>query len=299
MQTHAGSAEMTTTQTLQRSLSGVIDIHCHCGPDSLPRTLDAVDLARLARDRGMRAVVVKNHFEPTASIACLARKAVQEVSVFGGITLNRSVGGFNAEAVARMARVSGGFGRFVWMGSFDTEAQVRYSNESRPFVQLQKDGEILPEVRAVLETIAHYNLVLETGHWSAKEVLLLIREAKKHGVEKIVVTHAMIAPIHMQIGQMQEAAGQGAWIEFVYNGLMGPFKEFEFSDYSRAIQAVGAHHCILSSDLGQTVNPPHPEGLAAFFDGLEREGISSAEIDMMSKTNPARVLGMDQSKLEN
>ena len=71
-----------------RSLTGVIDIHCHCGPDSLARTIDAVDLARLAKERGMRGIVIKNHYEPTAALACLARKAVPEIEIFGGITLN-------------------------------------------------------------------------------------------------------------------------------------------------------------------------------------------------------------------
>jgi Family of unknown function (DUF6282) len=288
-----------TTHIPARSLFGVIDIHCHCGPDSLPRAVDAVDLARLARERGMRAIVVKNHFEPTSSMAFLAAKAVPEVKVFGGVTLNLSVGGMNPYAVEHMARVAGRLGRFVWMGSFDTEAQVQYSNQSRPCVKVRRNGEFMPEVKQVLEAIVRHGLVLETGHLTSEEVLLLIREARMHGVEKIVVTHAMIAPIHMQIEQMQEARAAGAWIEFVYNGLVGPYKEFEFSDYARAIRTVGAEACVLSSDLGQPVNPSHPEGLAAFFDGLEREGISPAEIDMMSKTNPARILGLDEATLEN
>ena len=276
-----------------RSLSGVIDIHCHCGPDSLPRSVDAVDLARLARERGMRAIVVKNHFEPTASMAYLASKAVPEVKVFGGVTLNLAVGGINPHAVDHMARTSGGLGRFVWMGSFDTEAQIRFSKQERPFVSVRRNGEFLPEVKRVLEVIANHSLVLETGHLASDEVLSLIQEARSQGVSKIVVTHAMIAPIHMKTEQMREAAASGAWIEFVYNGLIGPFKEFELTDYAHAIRAVGADKCVLSSDLGQPVNPSHPDGLVSFFDGLEQEGISSAEIDMMSKTNPARILGLD------
>ena len=278
-----------------RSLSGVIDIHCHCGPDSLPRTMDAIDLARLARERAMRAVVVKNHFESTASIATLAAKLVPEVEIFGGITLNLAVGGMNPHAVERMAQVDGGRGRFVWMGSLDTEVHVRYFRETRPFVPLMRGNDLLPEVHSVLDTIARHGLILETGHWSANDVLLLIRSAREHAVEKIVVTHAMIAPIHMQSEQMQQAAEQGAWIEFVYNGLTGPYKEFEPSDYARAIRAIGAGRCLLASDLGQPANPSHPDGLIAFFDGLEHEGISPADIDLMSKTNPALILGIDQS----
>jgi hypothetical protein len=283
-----------TLNPATRSLAGVIDIHCHCGPDSLPRTIDAIDLARLAHKRGMRAVVVKNHFESTAAVATLAAKVVPQVQVFGGVTLNLAVGGMNPHAVERMAQVTGGRGRFVWMGSLDTEAQVRFSRETRPFVSLVKGNELLPEVHEVLEAIARHGLILETGHWNATEVLRLIRSAREHGVDKIVVTHAMIAPIHMQTEEMREAAELGAWIEFVYNGLTGPFKEFEPAAYARAIHAVGAAKCVLASDLGQPVNPSHPDGLIAFFDALEQEGISAAEIDLMSKTNPALILGLDK-----
>jgi hypothetical protein len=276
-----------------RSLSGVIDIHCHSGPDSLARSIDAVDLAQLAKSHGMRGIVLKNHYEPTASLAYMARKAVPGIEIFGGITLNLTVGGMNPYAVDYMARVSGGAGRFVWMGSFDTEAQVRYSNLARPFVSVSSNGELLPQMKNVIEVIAQHNLILETGHSTSQEVLMLIREACGQGVRQIVVTHAMIAPIHMQTEEMKEAASYGAWIEFVYNGLIGAYKEFEIADYASAIRAVGIEKCVLSSDLGQPANPTHPDGLIAFFNGLELEGFTPAEIDLMSKTNPALILGLD------
>jgi hypothetical protein len=47
-------------------LTGVIDIHAHSDPDSMPRSIDAIDLAKLARARRMRGLVLKNHYEPTA-----------------------------------------------------------------------------------------------------------------------------------------------------------------------------------------------------------------------------------------
>jgi hypothetical protein len=276
-----------------RSLDGVIDIHCHCGPDSLPRAFDALELAKLARTRRMRAVVLKSHFEPTSSLATLVRKEVPGIEIFGGVTLNLSVGGMNPFAVEHMAKVEGGAGRFVWMGSFDTEAQARHEGKSRPFVSVSNNGKLLPSVIEVIEMIARYDLILETGHSTSDEVLMLIREGRRRGVKQIVVTHAMIAPIHMTIEQMTAAAAMGAWIEFVYNGLIGPYKEFDITDYANAIRSVGAEHCVLSSDLGQPSNPPHPVGLTDFFNGLEATGVSAAEIDLMSKKNPALILGLD------
>jgi hypothetical protein len=279
-------------QMFAQTLNGVVDIHAHCDPDSMPRSIDAIDLAKLARDRGIRALVLKNHYEPTESIAFLARKVVPGIELFGGIALNRTVGGVNPAAVERMTRVKGGWGRVVWMPTFDAENQVRYSKESRPFVRVSKNGVLLPEVLEVLALIAKNKLTLATGHSSPAEDLMLIREARRAGITSIVVTHGMLPPVAMSIEQMREAAGLGAYIEFVYNVMIGSTKAFETPEYARAIRAVGPEHCILSSDLGQAGNPLHPDGLEAFFAALRSQGFTVSEIERMAKSNPARLLGL-------
>jgi hypothetical protein len=277
----------------QSSLSGAIDFHAHTGPDSLPRSVDAVDLARLARKEGVRAIVIKNHFVETASAAYFARKAVPGIDVFGGIDLNLTVGGMNPAAVENMAKLTEHYGRVVWMTSFDSQAQVRYAKEDRPFVPVSRNGQLLPETKAVIAMIAKYNLVMETGHNTPQEVLMLIREGNRQGVKHIVVTHAMMAPIHMNIPEMREAAAMGAYIEFVYNGLVGSYKEFNFEDYTKAMHAVGAEHCIVGSDMGQTTNPVHTEALKTFYDGLLKTGITQHELDLMARRNPATLLELN------
>jgi Family of unknown function (DUF6282) len=279
-----------TTAVAQRPLAGAIDIHVHTAPDSLPRAIDAIDLARLAKAEGMRAIVLKNHFVPTASDAYLVRKVVPGIEIFGGIDLNLTVGGMNPAAVENMAKITGHYGRVVWMASFDSCAQVREAKENRPCAIVSRDGKLLPETLKVIDVIAKYNLVMETGHNTPEECLMMIRYARQVGVKHIVVTHAMMAPIHMSIPQMKEAAGMGAYIEFVYNGLIGGYKEFEFTDYARAMKAVGAEHCILSSDMGQVTNPVHTEALKTYYAGLLKAGVTQNEIDQMSRRNPAALL---------
>ena len=277
----------------QSPLSGAIDFHAHTGPDSLPRSVDAVDLARLAKKEGMRAIVIKNHFVETATAAYFARKAVPGLDVFGGIDLNLTVGGMNPAAVENMAKITGHYGRVVWMTSFDSQAQVRSAKEDRPFVPVSRSGHLLPETKAVIAVIAKYNLILETGHNTPEEVLMLIREARRQGVKHIVVTHAMMAPIHMKVPEMKEAASMGAYIEFVYNGLVGSYKEFTFDDYAKAMHAVGPEHCIVGSDMGQTANPVHTEALKIFYDGLLKAGMTQQELDLMARKNPATLLELN------
>src|SRR5438309_443696 len=182
-----------------QSLTGVIDIHAHSDPDSVPRSIDAIDLAKLAKSRGMRGLVLKNHYEATASLAYLVRKEVPGIEAFGGIDLNLTVGGINPAAVERMTMVKGGWGRVVWMPTFDAENQVRYSKENRPFVAVSKSGQLLPEVKTVLGLIAKHKLTLATGHSSAQEGLMLLRAAKDLGIDRMVVTHPMLSPVKMSI----------------------------------------------------------------------------------------------------
>jgi hypothetical protein len=287
-----GALPTWTVHAQNKSLDGVIDIHVHTAPDSTPRSIDAIDLAKLAESRGMRAIVLKNHFAPTASDAYLVHKVVPGIQVFGGIDLNLSVGGMNPAAVEKMALTTGHLGRLVWMATYDTHAQVIASKVDRPYVAVSRNGEILPEAKAVIAMIAKYDLVMATGHNSPEDDFLLIQEARKQGVKEIVVTHAILSPTSMTIAQMQEAAKLGAYIEFVYNGLIGASKQFDFADYAQAIRAVGVEHCILSSDMGQPANPLHPDGLKLFFDGLKKQGLSQSDIDQMSKVNPARLLSL-------
>ena len=124
-------------------------------PDSTPRSIDAIDLAWPSKTQRMRGLVLKNHYEPTASLAYIVRKEVPGIEIFGGIDLNLSVGGMNPTAVEHMAAITGGYGRFGWMATFDPENQVRFSKENRPFVRIARDEQLLPETKAVIAVIAN------------------------------------------------------------------------------------------------------------------------------------------------
>jgi len=275
-----------------RVLAGAIDIHVHSDPDNVPRSVDGLEAAKLARSHGMRGMVLKNHYDPTAGLAFLARKEVPGLEVFGGIDLNLPVGGMNAAAVEHLTQVAGGWGRLVWMSTFDAENQVRFSKANRPFVSVARSGHLLPETKAVISVIARHRLVLATGHVSSQEGLMLLREGRQQGVEHMVVTHAMNEPVLMTVPQMQEAAKEGAFIEFVAGSLASADAAARIDRYADAIRKVGAQFCILSSDLGQKGNALPPDGFAAFLLALRGKGFTEQEVDRMSKQNPAKLLGL-------
>jgi hypothetical protein len=219
-------------------------------------------------------------------MAYLARQVAPGLEVFGGVVLNLSIGGINPAAIDYMTDVAGGWGRVVWMPTYDAENHVRSSGENRPFVPVSRDGALLPEVIDVIGKVAEHGLIFETGHSTPEEVLLLIREARRQGVSHVVVTHPLDPPVRMTVAEMQEAVDLGAYLELAV-GRADP------AAYAAVILELGAESLILSSDLGQATTSLHPDGLAAFFEALSREGIPESDIERMSQINPATILDLD------
>jgi hypothetical protein len=262
-------------------LEGVVDVHAHVDPETIPRSVDAMDLARIARKEGMRAIVLKNHFIPTAPIAFLVAREVPGIQIFGGLALNTTVGGINPAAVEEMAKLPGHYGRIVWMPTMD-----------RDRVPVARDGKLLPEVLEVFKIMVRENLALATGHATPENTLLLIREARKMGINRIIVTHPVNS---MSLEQQQEAAKMGAYLEYCYGTTLeyaGKGRR-TLAEFAKLMKALGPEHCIMSSDLGNAVNPVHPAGLKSYIAGMLQQGITEQEIDMMLRRNPARLIGLE------
>ena len=280
-------AQPTAGQTT--SLAGVIDFHVHSGPDSRPRSVSDLEIARIAKRAGMRGLVLKNHFTMTADRAWLAMQEVPGLEIFGGVALNRSVGGLNAEAVRQLAAFSGGRGKVVWLPTFDAEFWMTRAGDPGPFVPVMRGGAMDPALGEIFDLVAEHDLVLALGHSSPEEVLALIPEARRRGVEHILVTHGLGQ--QPTPDQLRAMADLDVVIELVWLAVLNG--EFTYADYADAIREHGARRFLLSSDLGQAGNPLHPDGLNALIDGLRGEGIGDADIDVMIRENPARLLGLE------
>src|SRR5205814_9083929 len=88
----------------------------------------------------------------------------------------------------------------VWLPTYDSENQAGRSGRS--FSPVVRNGAVTPEVSQVIAIAAKNNLVLETGHSLPPEALIIIREAKRQGVQNVMVTHAMSASVNMSIAEI-------------------------------------------------------------------------------------------------
>jgi hypothetical protein len=276
-------------------LAGVVDFHSHSGPDTVGRSLNSFAVVRQARAAGLRGVVLKNHFLGTAALAQLAMQEVGGIDVFGGVVLNFSNGGLNAEAVQRMIQIEGHRGKIVWLPTFDAENQVRFSKAARPFVSVVKDGQPVPALKEIFEVIAANDLILASGHSSAEEALIIFKAARAAGVKRLLATHVLSDTTRAALEQMKQLAALGVVMEFTWlTHLPAPVGQgVPVSDCVSAVQAVGAEHFLVSSDMGQANAPLHTDGLRTFISALKTGGLTDREVDLMVRRNPARLLGLE------
>lgn len=283
-------------------LKGACDIHIHSAPDLFPRIMSDIEVAQVAQALGMRAILIKNHLFETATRAQVASE-VTGFQVFGGIALNLSVGGINPQAVNSALKMGG---KAVWMPTVHARNFVAnkshvstLAEEINPNLSglslLKDDGSLLDECYAIFDQIIAYNASLATGHVSKKEAIVLVTEAAKHGVKKIVVTHPMASFMNYSVEEMKQLLDLGAtWLEHVFNDTTRSVSyPISIKALFEGIKAVGAEHSIMSTDSGQWLNPIPAHQLGIYITDALCFGFSPNEIKVMLHSNPAAMLGLE------
>lgn len=278
--------------TIDKLLQGSIDIHIHNGPDAISaRRVDALQGAIQAQEAGMKAIVLKGHEYPTAPVAYIVSQVVPDIIVLGSITLNREVGGLNTSAVETSAKLGA---KVAWMPTRSSTFELGNGSFNKNGISiLDAKGKLLPVVGDILDIIKSYRMVLATGHLPVAEAFAVVDEAVKKGLPQIVATH----PTGLKVGsyfsleEQQRMAGKGAFIEHCFGTTL--HWKLDPMAMVEAIRSVGAERCILSTDLGQAFNPTPTEGMRMMIAYMLRCGLSEKDIEIMVKTNPARLLGLD------
>lgn len=283
-------------------LEGAIDLHFHAAPDLHDRLLDEIEVAQEARQAGMRALLYKDHYGSNASRMYHVRKAVPGIHAFGGVVLNPSVGGLNPGAVE--AAIAFG-GKEVWMPSLFSNAHIshfkgtyaalpgRVKFPAQGISLLDGEGKLLPAVKEILDMVAQADIILGTSHCAAEESRILIEEAFRRGVKKVLITHPHNEVPDLSLDVQLEFVRKGAYLEHCFAATTPVFFNARIQDMVEAIRKAGPEQCVIASDLGQVCNPSPVEGLRMFILGLMSLGITREEIDIMVRKNPAKLLGLD------
>lgn len=289
-------------------LRGAYDTHIHVGPDVVERVIDDVSLATRFAELQMGGFVLKSHYTSTAERARAVGAATGDVRVLGAVSMNRAVGGMNPLAVEVAAREGA---RIVWLPTVDAvnearEREVPPSAKVPVWVRLQLElreqgleiepvpvvdeaGVVLPETIAVLERIAHHQLVLATGHLGRDEIFAVVDTAREQGIKEIVITHPEFPSQDVSVDDQRALVRRGALLERCFT--TPHTGKVTWEGWIDNIRATGPEHSILSTDLGQVFNPPVEDGMALMVDRLLAAGFDEQEVHTMAVVNTRRVAG--------
>jgi len=282
-------------QIFKEICKDAIDMHIHSSLDLIPRKLNDIEVARQAKEAGMRAILLKNHFESTVGRAYLVQNIVgDEIKVFGGCVLNFPVGGINSEAVDVAIKLGA---KEIWMPTIHSKNHIikMESNklDNKGIYILNKKGKLNSSVYDVLELISKSGVVLGTGHLSTQEIILLVKEAHKMGIEKILITHPEWWLVDMNLDLQLELSKEGAYFErCIYFLTEKRNKKGVFSTIVESIRKVGVESTVLATDFGQEFNPTPTLGLAWYIRNMLESGFKEKELDVMLKRNPSILLGI-------
>jgi hypothetical protein len=271
----------------EQILKGAIDLHFHAGPDVRERKLTYLEAALQAQEAGMKAILVKSHSTITADIAFLIQRLLKNILVFGGIALNYPLGGLNPAAVETALKLGV---RQIWMPTLDAANQYRYEKKRGGITVVNREGNLKREVIEILEILSGKEMILSTGHLSQDEGIRLIKEARKRGIQKILVTHPDHFFIQMPVEVQKKLAKEGVFFDRCFpTPTTSPLT---MEGMAKRIREVGVVSSVLTSDFGQPENPFPVEGLRSYIQQLVQLGFSDQEIDQMVRINPERLLNL-------
>lgn len=250
-------------------LRGFIDMHIHTSPDLKPRLLDDYEAALEAKENGMRAIVLKSHIESTVGRAYIAHR-LTGFQVFGGIALNKTVGGLNQEAVRNAALMGA---RIVWLPTIHHH-------------DIKMEQEPLQDI---LHLIKEYNLVLATGHLKPQEIFSILDDCRSVGVGKILINHPLTGVVGASLDEQKEMAHH-AYLEHCWVATMPQHDALNPTIMVDAIKEIGAQRCVLATDFGQKHNPSPVLGMLLMIESMIKNGISWREVEIMCKNNPEKLL---------
>ncbi len=287
-------------------LVGAVDLHCHSGPAAMPRVLDHHEAMMDCAAAGFRALLYKDHYYLGVPHALILEKLFPQTGVrlFSGLVLNNANGGINPHAVDHAASIGA---KIIWMPTVSAENHIaqltgqgktfpktkRKMLDPIPLSALDANGAVSDAAKACLDIIAEANIILAGGHLPASELHLLFDEAKRRGVQKMLVNHPTYL-IGCADADIRSLVAAGAYMEHsICMFANGKSKKFDAGELAHLIDVAGVDRTILSSDLGLLDNPRPVEGFRQIVRMLLDLQFSAADIRTLISSNAAGLLDLD------
>jgi len=285
-----------------RLLRGALDLHVHSGPSTMPRQLDHLEAAEEAAAAGMRAVLFKDHHYSVAPFIPLMDRVLQkpEFSMFSGLVLNNSTGGFDPYVVDAQLKMGA---KLIWMPTAQSANHIRSSHRktrlasnvklaSSPLLTVVDElGNIIDPVKRILDMIAEFDVILSSGHLHVWEIWKLFDEARARGVKRLLINHPMYG-LHFTYEDVRDFANLGVIVECSAAMYVDSrFNVYSPQELKEHIEAAGVAASSIGSDLGQVDNPTPVEGMRQAIKLCLALGFSEDDVRTMVTHNPAKLVG--------
>lgn len=284
-------------------LKGALDLHVHSGPSTMPRQVDHFQATEEAAAAGMRGILFKDHHYSVAPFIPIMDRLLGHLNVamYSGLVLNNTVGGLNPFVVDAQLKMGA---KLIWMPTAQSANHIRSSHGKTRLasnVQLKPApgitvvdpyGQLLDEVKEILDSIAASDAILSSGHLHVSEIWTLFEEAKKRGVKRLLINHPMYG-LHFTYEDIAQLAALGAVVEqsaCLY--IDSRFNVFSPQELKEHILAAGVENSSIGSDLGQVDNPTPVEGMRQAIKLCLALGFTEDEVRLMVRDNPARLVGL-------
>lgn len=300
--------ERGDVSTYEDLLSGAIDLHCHVDLEFSTRAFRKREpewqWLPKAEALGMRGVVLKSHWWPTAVAVPYIQQLYQgPVQLWSSITLNPVAGGPELWAVETAAALGARVVFLPTWGSLqDLRAggfHVRLSETFKTFDPRQMTGigfldaqeRLSRRGHELLRYCAEHHLTLGTGHVSPAETLRFVEAAKEIGYGRLIFNHPHSGSVKAPPEAARRAAELGAWVELCW-GSIAPGR-LDPKEAVAWIRQVGVDRVVVSSDAFRSSHPNPPELFRMLLGTLHEAGLTAAEIRMVVVDNPAQALGLE------
>lgn len=309
---HTADTTDTSEARVDALMRGAVDLHCHSGPSVMPRYLDHLEAMKEASEAGLKAVLLKDHYYSCTPVTEVLNKhfAHLGVKMLSGIPLNNAVGGLNVHAIEHGLKLGADL---VWMPTFSSANHIAHHHgdvkfidkfpqttqrmlEPVPLTVVDDDGKLKEEVKAILDLIAAADVVLSAGHLHISEIWPLFEEARKRGVQRLLVNHPTYV-VDATLDDMRQLASEGVFMEHSMC-MWVPGSKFKFYDsefLQKVIEAGTVDLTILGSDLGQVGNPTISNGFRSVIRQAIDIGYSDEDIRKMTSGNALRLMGLEKA----
>jgi hypothetical protein len=281
------------------NLEGMYDLHVHGAPSLQKRRFSALEAVRNASEEKMAGVLFLDHTYNTTTMAQTINEMNFHTRAFGAIMLNEAVGGVNP-SVVEIALALGT--NQIQMPTYSSKAHrdaygddqkiFPYKKRLKPVYILDDHGRLIPEAEEIIALMGGSNAFLASGHLSPIEVEAMIKRAKEVGCKVMVCSVSTDMPGY-PVEYQKKWAEDRVFMEHDYLAITDACHQTTpIAMVLEQIRAVGAERCVIGTDAGQMALPENVRALKEFLSRLVEAGLTDKEIDLMTRRNPAFLLGV-------